>query len=89
LLSEARNRLLCETGQGTPMGELLRRYWHPVAGAAEFSRQSVKAVRVLGEDLAGLAHLRRGRGKADRRWLRPPPGTRAPRARPPRRWPTA
>jgi nitrite reductase/ring-hydroxylating ferredoxin subunit len=52
LLSEARNRLLCETGQGTPMGELLRRYWHPVAGAAEFSRQSVKAVRVLGEDLA-------------------------------------
>ena len=33
------------------MGELLRRYWHPVAGAAEFARQSVQAVRVLGEDL--------------------------------------
>ena len=33
------------------MGELLRRYWHPVAGAAEFRQQSVKAVRVLGEDL--------------------------------------
>jgi 5,5'-dehydrodivanillate O-demethylase len=34
------------------MGELLRRYWHPVAGAAEFSQQTVKAVRILGEDLA-------------------------------------
>jgi 5,5'-dehydrodivanillate O-demethylase len=30
------------------MGELLRRYWHPVAGAAEFSQRAVKAVRILG-----------------------------------------
>ena len=52
MLSEERNKLLCETGSGTPMGELLRRYWHPVAGAAEFGRQAVRAVRVLGEDLA-------------------------------------
>ena len=52
MLSRERNRLLCATGPATPMGELLRRYWHPVAGAAEFSRQAVKAVRILGEDLA-------------------------------------
>ena len=52
MLSEERNQLLCQTGPATPMGELLRRYWHPVAGAAEFSRQTVKAVRILGEDLA-------------------------------------
>ena len=51
MLSEERNRLLCETGPGTPMGELLRRYWHPVAGAAELDAQPVKAVRVMGEDL--------------------------------------
>ena len=34
------------------MGELLRRYWHPVAGAAEFREQDVKPVRLFGEDLA-------------------------------------
>jgi len=36
------------------MGELLRRYWHPVAGAAEFvpsGGKTVKPVRILGEDL--------------------------------------
>jgi 5,5'-dehydrodivanillate O-demethylase oxygenase subunit len=44
--------LLCQTGPGTPTGELLRRYWHPVAGAAEFGQQTVKPVRIFGEDLA-------------------------------------
>ena len=34
------------------MGELLRRYWHPIAGAAEFTDQAVKPVRIFGEDLA-------------------------------------
>ncbi|MFN0160203.1 MAG: Rieske 2Fe-2S domain-containing protein [Burkholderiales bacterium] len=41
---------LTEVGPGTPMGELLRRYWHPiglVADAGETPRQ----LRVLGEDL--------------------------------------
>lgn len=52
MLSDERNALLCQTGQGTPMGELLRRYWHPVAGAAEFQTQAVKPVRLFGEDLA-------------------------------------
>lgn len=33
------------------MGELLRRYWHPIGAATEFDHQSVKAVRLLGEDL--------------------------------------
>ena len=32
MLSGQRNKLLCETGPGTPMGELLRRYWQPIAG---------------------------------------------------------
>jgi hypothetical protein len=49
VLSEERNRLLCETGPGTATGELLRRYRHPAAGAAEFSRQAVKAVRIMGD----------------------------------------
>ena len=27
--------VLTRTGAGTPMGELLRRYWWPIAGASE------------------------------------------------------
>jgi 5,5'-dehydrodivanillate O-demethylase len=30
--------LLTQTGAGTPMGELLRRYWWPIAGASEFEQ---------------------------------------------------
>jgi len=32
MLSAGKNRTLTQVGAGTPMGELLRRYWHPVAG---------------------------------------------------------
>src|SRR5262245_12250681 len=41
---------LVEVGPGTPGGELLRRYWHPVAVAADATTRPQK-VRVLGEDL--------------------------------------
>ena len=37
-------------GRGTPMGELLRRYWHPI-GLVTDATTTPKAVRVLGEDL--------------------------------------
>ena len=37
-------------GRGTPMGELLRRYWHPV-GLARDAGSTPRIVRVLGEDL--------------------------------------
>lgn len=43
-------RELTEVGPGTPMGELLRRYWHPVGLAADAGAVPRK-VRVLGEDL--------------------------------------
>jgi 5,5'-dehydrodivanillate O-demethylase len=45
------NRLLTQVGPGTPMGHLLRRYWHPVAGASELQAPSMKPVRLFGEDL--------------------------------------
>ena len=50
---EARDRwaVLSETSAGTPMGELLRRYWWPIAGASEFAEPGAKPVRLLGEDL--------------------------------------
>jgi 5,5'-dehydrodivanillate O-demethylase len=51
MLTESENRLLTETGPGTPMGELLRRYWHPVATLADLEKDAVRAVRLLSEDL--------------------------------------
>ena len=44
------DRALTEVGAGTPMGELLRRYWHPV-GLAKDANAEPHPVRVLGEDL--------------------------------------
>ena len=41
---------LVEVGAATPSGELLRRYWHPVATSAEVTTRP-QEVRVLGEDL--------------------------------------
>jgi 5,5'-dehydrodivanillate O-demethylase oxygenase subunit len=45
------NDRLTQVGPGTPMGNLLRRYWHPVAAAIELDREPVRKVRFLGEDL--------------------------------------
>jgi 5,5'-dehydrodivanillate O-demethylase len=51
MLDEAKNRLFAQTGEGTPMGELLRRYWLPIAAESEFDGIQVRPVRLLGEDL--------------------------------------
>ena len=50
-LSTEENLRLTQTSKGTPMGELLRRYWHPVAAVTEFDDKSTKQVRLLSEDL--------------------------------------
>ena len=44
------NRLLTEIGPGTPCGEFMRRYWHPV-GISAGATARPKKVRILGEDL--------------------------------------
>jgi len=44
------NAALTEVGPGTPGGEYLRRYWHPVALSSEAER-APRRVRVLGENL--------------------------------------
>ena len=51
MLSRKENERFTRVGPGTPGGELLRRYWHPVAAAAELREKPIKRVRVLGEDL--------------------------------------
>jgi phenylpropionate dioxygenase-like ring-hydroxylating dioxygenase large terminal subunit len=41
---------MAEVTQGTPMGELLRRYWHPI-GLVSHATETPRKVRALGEDL--------------------------------------
>ncbi len=52
MLTHEENELLTRFGPGTPAGELLRRYWHPVSLALDLTdEQPTKFVRILGEDL--------------------------------------
>ena len=51
MLSIKANEELTNVDAGTPMGELMRRYWHPIAAAAELDEKPTKPVRLLGEDL--------------------------------------
>jgi 5,5'-dehydrodivanillate O-demethylase oxygenase subunit len=52
MLTKEMNERLTRVGPGTPMGDLLRRYWHPIATAAELAQEPVLAVKLLGENLA-------------------------------------
>jgi len=53
MLSQQNNDLLTQTGPGTPMGELLRRYWIPALMSSEIAEGGGEPVRVrlLGESL--------------------------------------
>jgi 5,5'-dehydrodivanillate O-demethylase len=48
-LSFEENEMLTRVGPGTPGGEMLRRYWHPIGFAKEL-KDRPKRRRVLGED---------------------------------------
>jgi len=65
-LSLEENETLTRVGPGTPGGEMLRRYWHPVGFSSELKGRPIRR-RLLGEDLvlfrddqgrAGLLALR-------------------------------
>src|SRR5258708_26401647 len=66
MLSEADNLLLTQTRAGTPMGELLRRYWMPLAAESEFDDVTIKPVRLMGEDLTLYKDLSGNYGLVDR-----------------------
>lgn len=51
MLSKEQNETLYRVGRGTPMGDLLRRYWSPIGAAAELDATPIKPLRLLGEDL--------------------------------------
>ena len=60
MLTEQQNERLTQVGKGLPGGELLRRYWWPVAPSGQLESEAVLPVRLLGED---LALYRTGSGK--------------------------
>ena len=51
MITASENERLTSVVAGTPGGELLRRYWYPVATATEMRDRWTKRVRLLGEDL--------------------------------------
>jgi 5,5'-dehydrodivanillate O-demethylase oxygenase subunit len=52
MLSQEQNDRLTHVGPGTPCGNLLRRYWHPICATAEVAGDHrKKRARRLGEDL--------------------------------------
>ncbi|MBO9581914.1 MAG: Rieske 2Fe-2S domain-containing protein [Sphingobium sp.] len=53
------NALLTQVGPGTPMGELMRRYWQPVLASHNVTSRP-REIRILGED---LIVFRDGQGK--------------------------
>ena len=54
MTTQAENERLTQIGPGTPMGNLLRRYWHPIGGESEFETRSTRVVRLMGENLGLL-----------------------------------
>src|SRR5713226_9219870 len=52
MMTQEENKLLTQTGRGTPAGELLRRYWQPVALSEELPPGAAPlSAKILGEDL--------------------------------------
>jgi 5,5'-dehydrodivanillate O-demethylase oxygenase subunit len=49
VLSREENELFTRVGPGTPMGEMLRRYWHPV-GCSEHVTRKPQRTKVMGEE---------------------------------------
>jgi 5,5'-dehydrodivanillate O-demethylase len=58
--SAKHNQQLTEVGKGTPMGNLMRRYWQPFGALVDLDNKWTKRVRLLGEDLV-LFKDRQGR----------------------------
>lgn len=59
MLKHEDNQRLSQVGPGTPGGELLRRYWFPIAASGELTEaEPKKRVRILGEDLVLFRDLR-------------------------------
>lgn len=67
MLTKEQNDKLTQIGPGTPCGELMRRYWFPIAATAQMKDKWAMPVRVLGEDLALYKDLKGAYGLVDQR----------------------
>ena len=47
MLTEEQNQQLTRVEPGTPMGELFRRYWHPVAAVSQMKERNTFQVKIL------------------------------------------
>jgi hypothetical protein len=71
MLSMEDNEILTRVGPGTPMGDLLRRYWIPACLNSEAAEPDgpPARVRLLGEDLVAFRDIS-GRGAVPRTYTR-------------------
>ncbi len=53
MLTKQQNDRFTHVGPGTPMGELMRRYWQPFATVKQLEDHPTRAVTLLGEHLVG------------------------------------
>ena len=60
MLTAEENDRLTKVGSETPMGNLFRRYWQPIATSSQLDENPVKSVRLFGESLT-LFRDRRGK----------------------------
>jgi 5,5'-dehydrodivanillate O-demethylase len=51
MMTQEQNERMTRVGPGTPMGNLLRRYWHPIAALAQMKDRDTLPIKLLGEDL--------------------------------------
>ena len=60
MLTREENELVTRTGPGTPMGEVMRRYWMPALISSELPEPDCPPVRVqlLGEQLVASDGMR-------------------------------
>ncbi len=50
-MNKEQQETLTRVGPGTPMGELLRRYWFPIGVSSELEQGQARAVRLFCQDL--------------------------------------
>ena len=56
MLTAEENELICRVGPGTPMGDVMRRYWHPLIISDELPEPDCPPIRarLLGEQLVAF-----------------------------------
>src|SRR5690349_15164078 len=67
LVSASQTERLTRVGPGTPVGELLRRYWHPFAAVSQVDDLGIMPVRLLGENLVAYRAKDGSYGLVDRK----------------------